>query len=82
MDEFYDKWYSNFTQTMDGMEDNELFDAMHSLIMSSKNTFAVNRKIMEKSVDVSWVDAIEEGLKHLDTVLRTSHFQERSQLNL
>ncbi len=71
MDEFYDKWYSNFTQTMDGMEDNELFDAMHSLIMSSKNTFAVNRKIMEKSVDVSWVDAIEEGLKHLDTVLRT-----------
>ena len=71
MDEFYDKWYSNFTKTMDGLEDDELFDSMHSLIRSSKNTFAVNRKIMEKSVDVSWVDAIEEGLKHLDTVLRT-----------
>ena len=70
MDEFYDKWYSNFTKTMDGLEDDELFDSMHSLIRSSKNTFAVNRKIMEKSVDVSWVDAIEEGLKHLDTVLR------------
>ncbi len=70
MDEFYDKWYSNFTKTMDGLEDDELFESMHSLIRSSKNTFAVNRKIMEKSVDVSWVDAIEQGLKHLDTVLR------------
>ena len=70
MDEFYDKWYSNFTKTMDGLEDDELFESMHSLIRSSKNTFAVNRKIMEKSVDVSWVDAIEKGLRHLDTVLR------------
>ena len=70
MEEFYDKWYSNFTRTMDGLEDDELFDSMHSLIKASRNTFAVNRKIMEKSVDISWVDAIEEGLRHLDTVLR------------
>lgn len=70
MEEFYDKWYSNFTHTMDGLEDDELFDSMHSLIKASRNTFAVNRKIMEKSVDISWVDAIEEGLRHLDTVLR------------
>ena len=70
MSDFYDKWYKSFTATMGELEDDSLFESMHSLIMSSRNTFAVNRKIMEKSVDVSWVDAIEQGMKHLDTVLR------------
>ena len=62
MSDFYDKWYKSFTATMGELEDDSLFESMHSLIMSSRNTFAVNRKIMEKSVDVSWVDAIEQGM--------------------
>ncbi len=55
---------------MDAFRDDKLFESLESLIRSSRNTFAMNRKIMEKVIDVSWVEAIENGLVHVDNFLR------------
>ena len=53
------------------MDDDELFGSLDNLLHSSKNTFAMNRKLMAKAIDVTWVEAIENGLVHLDNVLRS-----------
>ena len=66
----YNKWYEEFKVFMQLFDDSELFGSLDSLLQSSRNTFAFNRKLMEKAIDVSWVEAIENGLPHLDTVLR------------
>ena len=66
----YTQWYSEFRDLMDGFSDDSLFSTFDSLIHSSRNTFAMNRKIMEKVIDVSWVEAIENGIFHLDNFLR------------
>lgn len=70
MKDFYNSWYKHFQKSIDSFDSDELYDAVHSLLLSSKNTIAFNRKIMEKSIDVSWVEAIESGMVHLDNVLR------------
>lgn len=51
-------------------DSDSLFESIHSLIQSSRNTFAVNRKVMEKAIDTAWVEAIEKGLVNIDNVLR------------
>ncbi len=66
----YGKWYEDFKQSTGLFEDDELFGSLDQLLHSSKNTFAMNRKLMAKAIDVSWVEAIENGLVHLDNVLR------------
>ena len=66
----YGDWYGEFREYMSAFSDDKLFESLDSQIRSAKNTFAMNRKIMEKVIDVSWVEAIENGLIHLDTVLR------------
>ncbi|MCR5718537.1 MAG: signal peptidase I [Oscillospiraceae bacterium] len=70
MNEEYSKWYEEFKVFVQLFHDNELFGSLDSLLQSSRNTFAFNKKLMEKAIDVSWVEAIENGLPHLDTVLR------------
>ncbi len=70
MDSLYGKWYEDFKQSTGLFEDDELFGSLDQLLHSSKNTFAMNRKLMAKAIDVSWVEAIENGLVHLDNVLR------------
>lgn len=54
------EWYKKFSG----------LDPLEELVRSGKNTVALNRKITEKSVDTQWLDAVEEGLLHLDKVLR------------
>ncbi len=66
----YERWYGEFKDQMDSFRDDKLFESLESLIRSSRNTFAMNRKIMEKVIDVSWVEAIENGLVHVDNFLR------------
>lgn len=66
----YERWYGEFKDQMDSFRDDKLFETLESLIRSSRNTFAMNRKIMEKVIDVSWVEAIENGLVHVDNFLR------------
>ena len=70
MDSLYGKWYEDFKQSTELFDDDELFGSLDHLLHSSRNTFAMNRKLMAKAIDVSWVEAIENGLIHLDNVLR------------
>ncbi|MBR1824588.1 MAG: signal peptidase I [Ruminococcus sp.] len=70
MNEAYEKWYREFSELTETFDDDELYSALDSLIGASKNTFAFNKKIMEKAIDVSWVEAIENGLIHVDNFLR------------
>ena len=52
------------------MDGDELYETLSGLLHSSRNTFAVNRQLMQKAIDVSWVEAIENGLVHVDNYLR------------
>ncbi len=70
MSERYGEWYKDFEKSMDMFGDDELFGALDQLIKTSKNNFAFNRKILEKAIDVSWVEAIENGMLHVDNVIR------------
>ena len=71
MDEAYEKWYREFSELTDAFDDDELYSSLDSLINASRNTFAFNKKIMEKAIDVSWVEAIENGILHVDNFLRS-----------
>ncbi|MBR1862910.1 MAG: signal peptidase I [Ruminococcus sp.] len=66
----YGKWYEDFKESTGAFDDDELFGSLDSLLHSSRNTFAMNRKLMAKAIDVTWVEAIENGLTHVDNVLR------------
>ncbi|MCR4889933.1 MAG: signal peptidase I [Ruminococcus sp.] len=66
----YGEWYSDFSELIDNFGDDEVYSSLDSLIRASKNSFAFNKKIMEKAIDVSWVEAIENGLTHVDNFLR------------
>ncbi|WP_242940180.1 signal peptidase I [Ruminococcus albus] len=70
MDSLYGKWYEDFKESTGLFDDDELFGSLDNLLHSSRNTFAMNKKLMAKAIDVSWVEAIENGLVHLDNVLR------------
>lgn len=70
MSEVYRKWYEEFRSLAENFEKDELFTSLSSLLHSSRNTFSVNRKLMEKAIDISWVEAIENGLVHVDNFLR------------
>ncbi|MBQ6034641.1 MAG: DUF2357 domain-containing protein, partial [Ruminococcus sp.] len=70
MNDLYGKWYEQFEILSETFGSDELYQALDSLLTSSRNTFAFNRKIMEKAIDVSWVEAIENGISHVDNFLR------------
>ena len=70
MNDLYSKWYSEFSILTEVFGSDELYNALESLLNSSRNTFAFNRKLMEKAIDVSWVEAIENGMIHVDNFLR------------
>ena len=66
----YDKWYEEFRDSMNILEENDLFEVMDKLVGSSKGNISMNRKLMEKVIDVSWVETIENSIIHLDNVIR------------
>ena len=66
----YSEWYKEFSEFSDAFDDDEMCAELDSLLRESHNTFAFNKKIMEKAIDVSWVEAIENGLVHVDNFLR------------
>lgn len=70
MSDAYSRWYTKFSDMMGTLDGDELYDSLHSLILSGQNVFSLNHKVMEKAVDISWVEAIENGLVHLDNVIR------------
>ena len=46
----YSDWYQDFSEMMENFGEDEVYGALDSLLHSSKNTFAFNRKIMEKAI--------------------------------
>ena len=70
MNGLYSNWYRDFEDFMEIIGSDELYATLDSLLVSSRNNFAFNKKLMEKAIDVSWVEAIENGLVHLDNFLR------------
>lgn len=64
MNDLYSKWYSEFSILTEVFGSDELYNAFDSLLISGRNIFAFNRKLMEKAIDVSWVEAIENGITH------------------
>ena len=64
------EWYKEFKSFVKEFDDDELFNSLDSLLHASRNNFAFNKKIMEKAIDVSWVETIENGLMHVDNVIR------------
>ena len=66
----YDKWYEEFRDSMNILEENDLFEVMDKLVGSSKGNISMNRKLMEKVIDVSWVETIENSIIHLDNIIR------------
>jgi len=66
----YGEWYKEFSELVDAFGDDKVYSSLDSLLHESHNTFAFNKKIMEKAIDVSWVEAIENGLVHVDNFLR------------
>ncbi len=67
----FEEWYDDFQDAVTQFEQDSLFKSLSSILHQSKNTFAVNRKLMQKAIDVSWVEAIENGLVHVDNFLRS-----------
>jgi len=68
--EAYETWYEDFQDAMRMFDRDELFASLNSLLHQSQNIFSLNRKLMKKTIDVSWVEAIENGLVHVDNFLR------------
>ncbi|SEP91179.1 protein of unknown function [Lachnospiraceae bacterium RM5] len=70
MDSEYGKWYEEFKDSFENLDENNLSEAMNNLIFNAASTISMNRKLMEKTIDVSWVEAIENGILHVDNCVR------------
>ena len=70
MNEKYSEWYQDLQGSLEAMQENAVYDDLNRLVDTGRVTVSMNRKVMEKSIDVSWVEAIEDGLLHLDNVVR------------
>lgn len=70
MSETFNEWTGDFEALIDLIGDDELYENVRSMLSHSRSTIALNRKVMEKTIEVSWVEAIEKGLGYVDNVLR------------
>jgi len=66
----YGDFYQELQDALGTLRDNIEYDDMTRLVSAGRATVSLNRKLMEKSIDVSWVEAIEDGMLHLDNVVR------------
>ena len=64
-------WYSYYNEIKNKLDDDVSYDNILSSILSGQNTFSLNKKKMQRSVDITWVEAIEDALIHLDNVIRS-----------
>ncbi|SEF79185.1 protein of unknown function [Eubacterium ruminantium] len=70
LNEKYGEWYQELRNALGTMQENDIYDDMNKVVGSGRSNISMNRKLMEKSIDVSWVEAIENGLIHVDNVIR------------
>ena len=66
----YGDWYDDLQVVLDTLQENIIYDDMSRLLEAGRASVSMNHKLMEKSIDVSWVEAIENGLIHVDNVVR------------
>ena len=70
MSQLYGEWYKNFSDIINQFGGDEMYDKFHMLQTKSNSTVSLNHKMMEKMIDLNWVEAIEKGLVHVDNVMR------------
>lgn len=70
MNEAYSEWFDKFKGYTDKFSDDSLYESYRSSLSRSRSTIALNRRVMEKDIEVSWVEAIETGLVYIDNVIR------------
>ena len=66
----YNEQSAAFDKAVKALDDNKSFAAARALLLSGEKTVSLNRKIIEKNIDSSWLEEIEKALPHLDTVIR------------
>ena len=59
-----------YQEIMELYKENSQFLSLVNLLRGTEGSFAMNRRLMQKIIDSSWVEAIEKGLIHVDNVLR------------
>lgn len=70
MNEAYSEWFEKFKDCTDQLDSDRLYESFRSSLSHSRSTIALNRRILEKDIDVSWVESIETGLVSIDNVIR------------
>lgn len=70
MNEAYSEWFEKFKDCTDQLDSDRLYESFRSSLSHSRSTTALNRRILEKDIDVSWVEAIETGLVSIVNVIR------------
>ena len=70
MGSFYSEWLGKFKDFLGKFGGDKTYGSMRSMLSHSRSTIALNRKVMEKDIDPSWVEAIETGLVYIDNVMR------------
>ncbi len=61
---------SDYTEIMNFFNDNPQYISLMNIIRGTESSFTMNRILMQRLIDTSWVEAIEKGLVHVDNVLR------------
>ncbi len=70
MSGFYKEWFGKFRKCTEQIGEDKTYKSLRSMLSHSRSTIALNRKVMEKDIDPSWVEAIETGLVYIDNVMR------------
>lgn len=70
VNEAYSEWFEKFKDCTDQLDSDRLYKSFRSSLSHSRSTIALNRRILEKDIDVSWVESIETGLVSIDNVIR------------
>ncbi len=69
-DEEMQQFRDDYQEIMELYDDNKQYLSLLNILRSTEGTFSMNRRIMQRLIDSSWVDAIERGIIHLDNVMR------------
>lgn len=69
-DEEMEQFRNEYQEIMEFYDDNSQYLSLLNILRGTENTFSMNRRIMQRIIDSSWVEAIEKGIIHLDNFLR------------
>lgn len=69
-DEEMKQFRNEYEEIMELYDENSQYLSLLNILRSTEGVLSMNRRIMQRIIDSSWVEAIEKGLLHLDNVLR------------